>query len=269
MLRLVGEMHELLRTPQHATRHVAQRLCALLNLKLCTVVATRRFEPERPVEFSSFDFAGPLDESEQRWMLGYVDSEYARDPVTAELSGQTDAEGVIAAQREQVVCDRDWYGGAHFAEYRRHIGIDDCLYSYQGVPGQPRGVGVGVGLNRGLRDRKLGPRERAIMELLLPELTVLHDANRATARLADELPPRMRQVLDRLLTGASEKQIARALDISAHTVHSHVKALYRRLNVSSRAELVARWVTFFSDPGAALRDARTMEPVNDAQITPD
>ncbi len=59
---------------------------------------------------------------------------------------------------------------------------------------------------------------------------------------AAPLPPRLQQTLDHLLTGDSEKQIARKLAISPHTVHVYVKSLYKRFDVSSRGELLARWV---------------------------
>ncbi|HEV7302161.1 MAG TPA: LuxR C-terminal-related transcriptional regulator [Tepidisphaeraceae bacterium] len=57
-----------------------------------------------------------------------------------------------------------------------------------------------------------------------------------------DLPPRLRQTLAGLLEGDSEKQVARHLNISPHTVHVYVKALYKRFNVASRGELLARWV---------------------------
>jgi len=52
-----------------------------------------------------------------------------------------------------------------------------------------------------------------------------------------------KRVFDRLLTGDAEKVIARRLKISRHTVHSHVREIYRLLNVRSRAELLARYVS--------------------------
>jgi DNA-binding NarL/FixJ family response regulator len=56
------------------------------------------------------------------------------------------------------------------------------------------------------------------------------------------LPPREVTVLRLLLSGAAEKQMARTCELSVHTIHSYVKALYRRFGVASRAELMALWI---------------------------
>ncbi|MPY59573.1 helix-turn-helix transcriptional regulator [Streptomyces spongiae] len=49
---------------------------------------------------------------------------------------------------------------------------------------------------------------------------------------------RERQVIEYLLDGSAAKQIARHLDVSLHTVHDHLKSVYRKLGVSGRAELL-------------------------------
>lgn len=51
-----------------------------------------------------------------------------------------------------------------------------------------------------------------------------------------------RDTLQLLLTGASEKEIAQRMNRSPHTVHSHVKKIYRQFGVSSRAELLSRFI---------------------------
>jgi DNA-binding CsgD family transcriptional regulator len=56
------------------------------------------------------------------------------------------------------------------------------------------------------------------------------------------LPPRLEQTLRGLLEGQSEKEISRSLDVSVHTVHEYVKNLHRRFGVSSRGELLARFL---------------------------
>ena len=56
------------------------------------------------------------------------------------------------------------------------------------------------------------------------------------ANLTSKLSPRMRDTLQHLLSGDSEKEVATKLNLSPHTVHIHVKNLYKRLRVSSRGE---------------------------------
>jgi DNA-binding CsgD family transcriptional regulator len=63
-----------------------------------------------------------------------------------------------------------------------------------------------------------------------------------SAAPADPLSPRLRQTLRLLLAGESEKQVAQRLALSPHTVHVYVKKLYKLYGVSSRGELLAKWV---------------------------
>ncbi len=65
---------------------------------------------------------------------------------------------------------------------------------------------------------------------------------RVSGHSTSTLPPRQAETLERLLAGDGEKQIAAKLGLSRHTVHEYVKSLYRRFGVSSRGELLARWV---------------------------
>jgi DNA-binding CsgD family transcriptional regulator len=62
------------------------------------------------------------------------------------------------------------------------------------------------------------------------------------AHFAHKLSPRKTQTLDALLRGLSEKQVARELNISQHTVHIYVKQLHAQFGVSSRGELLALWI---------------------------
>ncbi len=55
-----------------------------------------------------------------------------------------------------------------------------------------------------------------------------------------ELSPRLSQTLALLLQGDSEKQVAIKLKLKRNTVHSYVKVIYRRYEVQTRAELLAR-----------------------------
>jgi LuxR family maltose regulon positive regulatory protein len=55
-----------------------------------------------------------------------------------------------------------------------------------------------------------------------------------------ELSDRELKVLRLLSGGGSEREIAQELFVSFNTVHTHVKSIYRKLGVSSRADALAQ-----------------------------
>jgi RNA polymerase sigma factor (sigma-70 family) len=55
-----------------------------------------------------------------------------------------------------------------------------------------------------------------------------------------KLTPREREVLRLLASGFTYAQVAQALGISLHTVGSHIKNLYRKLEVHNAAAAVSR-----------------------------
>ncbi|MCC6950451.1 MAG: helix-turn-helix transcriptional regulator [Phycisphaerales bacterium] len=56
--------------------------------------------------------------------------------------------------------------------------------------------------------------------------------------LLGRLSPAQARVLELLLAGITEPQIAAKIDRSRHTVHDHTKAIYSTLGVSNRVQLV-------------------------------
>lgn len=103
--------------------------------------------------------------------------------------------------------------------------------------------------------RRFAPAEVQALAALLPALV-----RRTVLALGDEraeetrwLTIREQIVLDHLILGKSVRQIADDLERSPHTVHDHVKSLHRKLNASSRGELIARALGHAAaDLGAAI-----------------
>jgi DNA-binding NarL/FixJ family response regulator len=93
------------------------------------------------------------------------------------------------------------------------------------------------------KPRRFSARDRLLVSLLHSELGWLYQPEAALVS-ADvlDLTPRQQQTLHALLAGHGDKQIARDLGLSPNTVHHHVKAIYKHFRVSSRGELLARWV---------------------------
>jgi DNA-binding NarL/FixJ family response regulator len=67
------------------------------------------------------------------------------------------------------------------------------------------------------------------------------------------LTNRQREVLRFLLKGKNEKEIARELRLSVHSVHVHMKGIYKRSNVTSRPELYAKLLPPMSVKSAEAR----------------
>jgi len=62
------------------------------------------------------------------------------------------------------------------------------------------------------------------------------------------LTDREQEILDQLIAGHSVRVIAEQMGRSAHTVHDHVKNLHKKLDASSRGELIAKALGHASSP---------------------
>jgi len=56
------------------------------------------------------------------------------------------------------------------------------------------------------------------------------------------------EILERLASGQSNKELARALDISPNTIKTHLASLYAKLEVRNRVEAIekARWLALIA-----------------------
>jgi DNA-binding CsgD family transcriptional regulator len=77
------------------------------------------------------------------------------------------------------------------------------------------------------------------LALLLPG-TEARDSVQSRERASEALTVRERDVLSMISQGLSNKRVARALEISPETVKSHVKSIFLKLAVGTRAEAVFR-----------------------------
>jgi DNA-binding CsgD family transcriptional regulator len=135
------------------------------------------------------------------------------------------------------------------AEARRRRKNNACQSSDD--PGATRQREMIAELCRFMGEQLTGRKERRVLLSGILQSADDHD-----------LPRRVRQTLDRMLAGDSEKQIALRLGISRHTVHVYVKTLYRRYAVSSRGELIARLIGTLNSSGEALA-VRASRPYRD------
>ena len=114
--------------------------------------------------------------------------------------------------------------------------------------------GYAGGLLPSFTDAKLHAAIEAVMHGLVcmdgggEAVPAFDDEADAEPHHLPELTVREAEVLQQLMTGASNKEIARRLDISVHTAKFHVASIAGKLGASGRTDAVAR----------ALRLARSM-----------
>ncbi len=75
------------------------------------------------------------------------------------------------------------------------------------------------------------------------------------------LTQREQVILDQLIVGCSVREIADSIDRSPHTVHDHVKSLHKKLNASSRGQLIAK--------ALGHQDHSSQSQLNSPQIDPE
>ena len=69
---------------------------------------------------------------------------------------------------------------------------------------------------------------------------VIHELQAPNIRQADVLTPREQEVLRQVAIGRAYKEIGDQLHISPHTVHTHIKHIYEKLQATSRGDALQK-----------------------------
>lgn len=238
LLRLVAEARELRGDGDARAQHVLMGMTRLIGCRVAAVVEVDDFRPGGVGRIRAVPARCGCDDNDLRLVMApMLEQGSIVEPTLDRLMrGAGDA----TIRRREVVSDREWYRAPFVMERRRLAALDDTIVSYRRSDAPDRGRGLCF--NRPWGDRPFSEEERDLVRLLHEECAWLFSAPDPLGRAGARLSPRERRTLSLLLAGASEKEIALALALSAHTVHQYVKALYRKLGVRSRGELLARFV---------------------------
>jgi DNA-binding CsgD family transcriptional regulator len=248
--RLVGEVHELGTDPHDWWPHLLEGLCQLTGAAAAIGGELEGlFFVDPQVRVLGNFFARLSDDGQQRFMHFVVSEKWKTIDEGGERYYRLRGQGAPLAVRsaEQLMAQHRWRRSEMFNDYFRPTHIDDRMYSFCQTPnGRRQGAHLwnGITLLGGLRDRPFTARDRRLLRLVHGELRSLIGTKIASLRGSATRPlsHRLRQTLDLLLSGRSEKQIAEQCGLAKSTVNEYVTALYRRYGVSSRAELMARFL---------------------------
>lgn len=254
ILTVVGETGELSRSPEQACNHFMSRVAALIGSGPVwwSVIGGSRTGVGQPddgvAEVTRSRVHGLDPETLRRWEQSYLETRAYGEHPTWERAFATPGVARCFLRRD-IVRDHDWYNSPHVMEYSRSFDADDLVAAIVPIGG---GAELCVAGMRGWGDTGFTTREREMLLLLAQHTAWLAQRPDPLASLANgqpsvssmiaELAPRHRSVLELLAAGRSEKQIAAALTISPRTAHKYIEQIYRALQVSSRAELMARFI---------------------------
>lgn len=141
---------------------------------------------------------------------------------------------------QEYVEDELWHGQA--GQTWRASGFHHCLISNYPIS---ETVLSGIGFHRRAGRPDFTERDQMIVHVIFQQVDWLHRHGTdvpASGKVLN-LSVRERQVLFLILGGDSRKDIARQLELSEHTVGDYFKSIYKRFEVSSRAELLSHFIT--------------------------
>lgn len=180
-----------------------------------------------------FDAAG------ERIVRDYLRHPVPHDPMISHMLQVR--QRVAARHRQAAYDDNTWYRHVHYREVRSRLGIDHAIYSHLTLP---EGTRILITFHRPRGDRPFRERDAKLIELFYEAAWRAFRWNTpGSIRPQRDLPQRLRPVLDGLLAGEAPKRIAYRTGLSLHTVYEYVKQLYRHYGVTSRGELLSRFVT--------------------------
>jgi DNA-binding CsgD family transcriptional regulator len=257
----MGAVGGLRNDPRSWRLELLGQLVQLLSANATCAFILKDLAPDAPpTVVSLFDFGFRIDAQRESFLQEYNTAPF-RDIFSRRM-----IERYLTALRSDLVDDAAWYVDGHMQTFRRAFGTDDCLMSLQrstdrsttyalcafrplaesaagpGTPGTPPLHPAGI--MDSAQALRFTARERVLLDLLHNGLRDIYRAEESMHRLtrADELSPRLRQTLECLLAGDTERQVAIKMSLSVHTVHDYVKALYTHFGVSSRGELLSKWM---------------------------
>lgn len=260
LLQLMGTLASLRNDPRNWRLELLTGLNQLLQAAAGAAFILKHVNGDgaSPALVSLFDVGFKSDLQRQAFLKEFNTAPF-RDPLSKGALERFVAQQLptFTCLRSEMVDDRAWNADLHVHTYRKATGTGDCIISLH--RGNERGAAYAIYLFRAAISEpsegaaapgearagaRFGLRERLLLDTMHRGLDWLYRAEEATHKMnrASALPPRLRQTLEFLLAGDTERQVALKMSLSVHTVHDYVKALYVHFGVSSRSELLSKWM---------------------------
>lgn len=136
----------------------------------------------------------------------------------------------------------DWFAGPSYQRYYKALDRQDSIWA--GIP-VSADAEVQIGFHRSFDKPPFSGEDKALVFHALRGIRWFYKhqmLGEGVGVASTPLTPTEKTVLQGLLLGMTEKQIAGQNNQSPHTTHDHVKRIFRKYGVSSRSSLMALWL---------------------------
>jgi DNA-binding CsgD family transcriptional regulator len=233
-MSLVREVHELGRCTEAAREHLLRGVLRIVGAEFGAAVVDGAYEPGKNQGIEAATLANFDQEIIALFTthntLGSSVNPYHR--AMMEKTASASIGDVLTHTNDELMTRDVWTRSPWVQEYVRPARVDHFLGTI-GMIGTARGEGLAF--MRGSRSRPFSKADRELLNLIHIGVGRFFDMESSPPRLS----PRLRETLDGLLSGGSDKAIAARMGISPHTVREYIQAVYRAYGVSTRAALFA------------------------------
>jgi hypothetical protein len=233
VFHLLGEITELGRDPSRWRLHLLQKLLPMIGARV-GIIGEHFINPQNPLDTHIVGLVewGWAPGEQERFHSHLNAGGMAQDPmheVVPKLIFRS-----FTRRRRDFIPDQIWYASPVTDPLRRQCNVDDTIHTRCKLP-QP-GWAQFMSLMKSWGAEPFTERDRLLVSLLHRELGRLWKQIDVGALVT--LPARLRQTLDLIFSGYSEKQMSQTLNVSTHTAHDFCRRLYRHFQVKGRGQLL-------------------------------
>lgn len=227
-------------------QHLAGQLERLVGSQVTMLVELELAE-QVPRIVSSVEYGWDAGFDRETWLE--AQRTFAREPFShiafVRYSPSLLEAEVASADRGTLVSDAEWYSSDEYQQLHARGGLDALAYASCRLKHYENRRFLLI-LNRGIGSEAFQRKELDVVEALLAQVSESVGTSLASMDTPSpsQLPQRRRAVLELLLLGKSDKEIAQELEMAFETVRGHVKNLFLFFRVEGRSELLARWVAY-------------------------
>jgi len=239
---LLGEMRELRSDPTSMWRHAVERLCGLVDARQGVAVRFAEMTPKGKTRVEAMQIAGwPDDATLEVWANwgAQTAGNLRLDPTVDAFALRLGPRQAMGRRMGALVDtgDEAFRDGPMYQQWLGPADVRDLMVA--GHRTTVDGQCVGYSLPRTKNRRPYTRRDQLRLQLFIEEQQRMYLRGELTPPALPALSPRQQQIVERLAAGRAPKQIALELGLTVNTVRTYIKALYRRLEVSGRDELMA------------------------------